>query len=181
MVSLVAKRYAEAFFRVGLQNNNLDILFDDVTGIQEVFRTNKVLDITLKNPKIPSKCKLSLLKDLFQKNISKESFALLMLVIKKSRQEFLLDIFESFVKKCDEHRNIVDVIISSADDIDDEYINTIKENIEKNINKSVRIEKVIDEQLIAGIKVKVDNVLLDRTLDGKINRISKAIVRKEAI
>ena len=175
MVSIVSRKYSEALFLVGKDKNSLDKYQNEVLDLSEVFKMNKDIMTSLCHPQLPLQSKMQIVNDLFSSKVSKEVVALLYVVLRKSRQEFLLEIFDAFVERCKEKRNVSTAVITSSEEIDDKYIEMIKKELEKKTNKSIEVEKRIDDRLIGGVKVMVDNILYDGSIDGKIKNIYKAI------
>ena len=175
MVSIVSRKYSEALFLVGEEKSSIDKFEKEVTELSDVFKMNKDIMTSLCHPQLPLQSKVAIVKDLFSNKLSKEVVALMIVVLRKSRQEFLPEIFEAFLEKCKEDKNVATAVIISAEKLGEKYINEIKKDLEKKTTKKIEIEERIDDRLIGGVKIMVDNVLFDGSIDGKIKNIYKAI------
>ncbi|MCQ2978557.1 MAG: ATP synthase F1 subunit delta [Clostridia bacterium] len=175
MVSIVSRKYSEALFLVAKEKHSLPQFEKDVTDLSEVFRYNKEIMNTLMHPQLPMQNKMDVVNALFKGEVSKEVVALLNVVLKKSRQEFLPEIFEAFIEKCKTSKNISTAVIMSAEKLDDKSIERIVNDLKKKTKKEIEVEEKIDDRLIGGVKVMVDNILYDGSIDGKIKNIYKAI------
>ena len=175
MVSIVSRKYSEALFLVGEEKSSIDKFEKEVTELSDVFKMNKDIMTSLCHPQLPLQSKVQIVTDLFGDKVSKEVVALLKVVLRKSRQEFLPEIFEAFIEKCKEDKNVSTAVIISAEKLAQKYIDEIKKDLEKKTTKKIEIEERIDDRLIGGVKIMVDNILYDGSIDGKIKNIYKAI------
>ena len=135
MVSIVSKKYSEALFLVGTEKNTLDKYKKEILELKEVFKLNKEIMQSLCHPQLPLQSKVAIVKDLFSNKLSKEVVALMIVVLRKSRQEFLPEIFEAFIEKCKTSKNISTAVIMSAEKLDDKSIERIVNDLKKKTNK----------------------------------------------
>ncbi|MCQ2750015.1 MAG: ATP synthase F1 subunit delta [Clostridia bacterium] len=175
MVSIVSKKYSEALYLVGAEKNALEKYQNEILDLKEVFFRNKEIMQSLCHPQLPLQAKNAIVQDLFDEKVSREVVALLYVVLRKSRQEFLPEIFDAFIERCKINNNISTAVVISAEKLNDDYIKKIKNELENKIAKTIEIEERIDDRLIGGMKVMVDNKLFDGSIDGKIKNIYKAI------
>ncbi len=176
MVGIVSKKYAEALFKIGNDKKKLDVYLNEALDIKEIFEKEKQLNVVLCHPQLPLNCKQAIIKDAFEGKISKEMMGLFYLVLKKNRQEFIVDILDYFILKVNAKNNLVEADLFVADEIDAAYIEKIRKTLEKKVNKEVKIETKVDESLIAGFKIKMDNTMFDRSVASRIKNLNKAII-----
>ena len=176
MVSIVSKKYSEALYIVGIERDNLKKFQKEIIELKEIFKLNKEIMTSLCHPEIPLKSKIQIIDELFSGKVSKEIIGLFNVILKKSRQEFIPEIFEAFIERCKEHENISTALVMSAEKLTDKNISRIKKELEKKTSKKIEIEERVDESLLGGIKIIVDNILFDGSIDGKIKKLNRAII-----
>lgn len=176
MVSVVSKKYSEALYIVGMERDTLKIFEKEILELKDIFKFNKEIMTSLCHPEIPLKNKVQIIDALFGGKVSKEIIGLFNVILRKSRQEFIPEIFEAFIDRCKEHENISTALVMSAEKLTDKNISRIKKELEKKTAKKIEIEERIDESLIGGIKIIVDNILFDGSIDGKIKNLNRAII-----
>lgn len=80
--------------------------------------------------------------------------------------EFVLEaevtpVMQRFVDIARDRLGIVNAVIISAAPLNDRQINDIKEKVEKKFNKTVEISTQIDESLLGGFRIMVDDMVID--------------------
>lgn len=175
MASIVSKRYSDALFMIALEKNNVKKFDGEIRDLKEVFMMNKKIGRTLSHPHLPLQNKIEIVDALFNGKVSKEVVALLKVMLKKGRHDYMIETFDSFIERCKKNANISTALVMSAEKLNDSYIKKIKQELENKTSKNIEVEERIDERLIGGVKIIVDNLLFDGSVDGKIKNINKAI------
>ncbi|MBC7325220.1 MAG: ATP synthase F1 subunit delta, partial [Moorella sp. (in: Bacteria)] len=88
----------------------------------------------------------------------------LYLLIDHKREMFLKDIVSFFTEMANRARNLVEVQVTSAVELEKEEKKKLTEVMEKVTGKKVRAEYFVDPSLIGGVVVRVG----DRVIDGSI-------------
>ena len=176
MVSIVSNKYSEALYKVGVERDSLKKFQKEIIELKEIFKLNREIMNSLCHPELPLKSKVEIIEELFKGKVSKEIMGLFNVILKKSRQEFIPEIFETFIEKCKVHDNISTAVIMSAEKLSNKNITRIKKELEKKTTKKIEIEERVDENLIGGIKIIVDNILFDGSIDGKLKNLNRAII-----
>ena len=57
------------------------------------------------------------------------------------------------------------------------YINTLQENLKGVINKNVDFKIEVDNDLVGGIKLRIENTFLDASLKSKLNRLQNKLLQ----
>ena len=96
-------------------------------------------------------------------------------ILRKNNDLSLVDkIIEQYYKYYREQRNISKIEVSSAKKLNPEILNKI---IQK-FNKQIEIEEIIDESLVGGIVLRVDdNLLIDGSVKKKLENLKKNITK----
>lgn len=176
MARLVSKVYGEALFDFAKGSNSLDKMYENALDIINVFNINgEVLDFLL-NPKITDDQKIEFLNTLFSKLDNKKILEFLSIIIKKGRQKEIVPILKHFTHLTLKDKNIGEATVFSAKELTD----TQKNALEQKLISTTSFDKFIvdynvDESLIAGLKIKIDDKVIDTTYKTKIFDISKSL------
>ena len=71
-----------------------------------------------------------------------------------------------------EYRKKLLVEVSTAEKLSDKNLASLKDLLEKKYDQAIQIETVIDPSLIAGLKVKVGDHIIDGSVRSKLDRLS---------
>lgn len=172
-ISIISQRYALALFNLALEMNILDRVSSDMNLVLEVTRENPEFRRLLASPIIPERKKGSILKGIFEKHLDPLSFRFLQLVTRKEREVYLGNICGHFAILYKKHKNIITIEITAAYPIDDEIRIKIIELIEEKQQKTVELIEKIDENIIGGIVLRVDDKKFDASLRRQLLRLRK--------
>jgi F-type H+-transporting ATPase subunit delta len=98
----------------------------------------------------------------------------LQLVIKKERAFHLEDITGSFVSLYKKHQNILITKLKTASPIDGETRTKILALLTEATHKNIELIEEIDEKLIGGFVLTLDDRQYDASLSKKISTLSKS-------
>ena len=179
MASLVAENYSSALFELANEENKLDAVKNELNEINGVLNEYPDLYRILTHPLIEkSEKKDTLLKVFDGMDISVSSFV--RLLIDKNRFNAFNDIVLEFNRKYNKANNIDVAYVTSAKELDETQINSLKAMLEKKTGKTVEIKTAVDEDLIAGLRVRINDELLDNSVATKLAKMKDA-VNKTAI
>jgi ATP synthase, F1 delta subunit len=166
-------RYAKAYLEVANDRNSLDQAAADMRAIQETVAASKELSSVLENPMTSPVLKKSILDELF-KELSTATKDLIRVLSENDRLELLDDIAERFVTLLAKHRGQVQVtlIIPSADQrevLEKTVLHLLKDQGYANVLLKVEV----NPELIGGFVLKLDDLLYDASVAGKLNALKK--------
>ena len=196
MARLVSKVYGEALYDFAKENNQLEKMYEEALDIIDVFDANDNVSDFLLNPNITEQEKISFLHNLFvdklwsgpiakifkffninlNKGQDPKILDFLNLVIKKGRQKEILPILRHFAHLVLEEKNVGEADIFSAHILSDKQKSELKKKlIDSTKYNDFIINYTVDESLIAGLKIKIDDKVFDTTYKTKLFDISKSL------
>lgn len=171
----IASRYAKSLLEQALQNNSLDAVYDDVKGMRSSIKNSSELSALLKSPIVKAEKKQSILKSVFGGKVNATSEAFLNIVTDKSREGYLLDIFDAFENQYNKHHKITSAKITSATEIDDNILAEVKKIVKDNTGfDNIQLESTIDPSLIGGFVLQFEDKLYDCSVKRKLNKLKKS-------
>jgi len=176
MDRITALRYSKALFDIAKEQDKIEIYNESAQILSKLLETDENFISALSNPSISKKQKMELVETALRGRIPDDFLGLFELVLRRGREESLIEIFNCFTGLYYEHKRMVKALITSAHILDKIQIDEIKNIISKKINKSIDAEFVVDPSLIAGFRVEVDGVLFDFTVSNKITKLKRQLL-----
>ncbi|OQX79494.1 MAG: ATP synthase F1 subunit delta [Bacteroidetes bacterium 4484_276] len=172
--TIISQRYAKALFELALEMKILDRVNQDMLLVQSVTVENPEFKRLLASPIIPPGKKSQIIKGIFEKHLERLSFRFLQLVVKKEREAYLQNIAESFISMYKKFNNILPVKLTTAQPIDDEIRREMLILLKDATHKKIELEEKVEENLIGGFVLNLDDSQYDASLRKKISRLQKA-------
>lgn len=178
--SIVAKRYAVALFEICKEKNNLDTVVEEARTVTEVFSTNTELLSFLKHPKISFQQKKQLLSEAFT-SISSEFKNTLMLMVESKRLDEIAQMAENFVELSNEAKSVADAQVYTTRALTDAEREAVSAAFAPKVGKkSLRIENIVDRDIIGGMKLRIGNRIFDGSISGKLSRLERQLLTQHS-
>ncbi len=178
-ISLAAKNYAEALIEIGQENLiSFDKLSSELRDINDTLNSSPELRNVLANPSFTDEVKADVLESIFKDNVDSHLINFLKILISKKRIMEFGEIYLDFNNKLNDIRNIQPVEVVSAVELDEDTKNRIVQKLNARLGKTVQPEWDVDEDIIAGITVKINDDVIDMSLKNRIDKLSKSLMLK---
>ena len=178
----VAKRYAKAFMEI-LPEQKQEKALDEMKNIVKSLKEIKSLRAFLNSPIISEEKKLGIAKEVF-KSFSKETQNLIALLIQNGRSENLKEVANSVIQEYRTRHGIKKAIITSADKLSEEQLTAIIQKIKSDLaidTNKIEVEQRIDESLIGGFILRIDDTQFDTSIKTRLNKIKQEFDTKQTI
>ena len=172
----VSIRYSSSFLETVISKNLLEVISNEVDFILKVFRSSSELVSVIEIPVIKGQLKISIIDEIFKDKINDETLNFLKFVIKKGRENYLLNILEKYLDLKDEHLGIVNVNVKTAYEFDDEQSKALELNLEKKLNKRVRLNYSIDDTILGGFIAKIGDTMHDASIKHQLELLQKKFI-----
>ncbi|MDH3268800.1 MAG: ATP synthase F1 subunit delta [Ignavibacteria bacterium] len=169
----ILHRYATSLLETAIEKNNLDVVTSDIKLLVETLDQNRQLQLMLDSPVVRLETKLSIMKEIFNEKISKESMDFIEFVISKKRESLLNSIGKRFLELRDEHLGIANVFVTTSTEFSNEQKNVLQSKLEKILDKKVRLNFKTDLKLVGGFIAKVDDTLYDASIKHQLELLKK--------
>ncbi|MEG0368185.1 MAG: F0F1 ATP synthase subunit delta [Coprobacillus sp.] len=174
-MDIICSRYAESLFALAKEENQIDVYQKDMNKIHDVFSDENFVQF-FSHVALQDDIKMNVLKKCFENQVSLYVFNFLMLLVTKRRIKFIQGICEHFQSLCNDYFGIKVGKVYSAYSLSDEEIMRIENVMSQKENKKVQLRMIIDETLIGGIKVEIDNRVYDDSLSYKLETLKKELL-----
>lgn len=169
--NLIAKKYAEALVEVEAS----ETVLADLKLIKATLEDNSNLSSSFENPSVDEETKIKILADVFDKQVSPVAVNLMKLCIQKRRTNIINLLAGHYETAYLNKNNIELASLESPSEISAGELDEIKTQLEKVFDKGIKIEAKNNPELIAGMKINVNNKVLDYSLKSKIKKLNQSL------
>ena len=176
---LVAKRWALALMELALEDENIskEEILDDLYEVSEVIESSEELSEVFQNPSISTEEKQIVICKLFQNSIMPIVYNFLFALNLRKRVSIIPEIAIEFKKELERIKNIARVNVTSAIELSDERKEQIKIKIAEKLDKDVIVDWCVDSDIIAGLIFNIDELIVDNSIQHKLEDLSKEIIK----
>ena len=173
----VARRYARAIFEL-YQPQELDQASGALRSFHSLWKTNKELRDSLKNPANPIGERLEVVRQVAQriKSGDQNLTNFLCLLLSNGRLDAIGPICEAFQAMIDQLKKRLALEITSAFPIDDGEKGEILGRIQKDFGAMASIAWHVSPELLGGLRIKAGDQLLDSTIDGALSSLTEDLI-----
>jgi len=98
-----------------------------------------------------------------------ENFIGFFKIVAEHSKLFLLEkIYSEFKKLLDVADDVTEVTVTTTEPIEKSFEKKIVDSLCKKLNKKVRLNKLINPELIGGIIIKIDSIMIDNSVKTKL-------------
>lgn len=169
----LASRYASSLLSLASEHKRLQEVYQDMQLIDSLIKQTREFDLFLKSPIIKVHQKTKVVRHLFKGRVNDLTERFIELLIKNSREIYLSDVVESFVHLYDLKKHIKTAFITTAHPLNESNLKKLKEITALIKADHVKLVLSIDESLIGGFKLKIDDYLIDASLSNKLNEVRR--------
>lgn len=173
--------YSDALFQVILENQlNKNKYLEETDFLLEIFKQEKDFIYFLNSLSIKNADKFLVIDEVFKNDLSEEMLNFVKIIVKNSHINEINAILLNLKKIILNSENIVEGIVYSTNKLDKETIDKISNKINSKLNKTVKLKNLIDKSLISGIKIVVEDLVIENSFKSKINQLKKQILEGDS-
>jgi F-type H+-transporting ATPase subunit delta len=174
--SMVAKRYALALFQIAKEQQLLGVVEEELRVVREVMHYNKELSAVLKSSKLSLEKKKDVIRASFG-TVSAYVLNTLLILIDRHREDEIVEVANQFFELANEEMGIADAEVYSTRELTDAERDAISATFAAKVGKkSLRIENIVDSELLGGVKLRIGNRIYDGSLRGKLDRLERKLL-----
>ena len=167
-------RYATALFDLAAECGMLNEYFDQVVAVRDALQSDEGRSF-MEHPDISDKDKHEFLEAVFAGNLYDDIKGFLYLLIAKNREKLIVPALSAFIDLVDSHNGKTTAAVVSAVQLNEQQISSLKNVLEKKLNKQVEISAKVDSSLIGGLYIHVDGYFIDYTVRKQLNDLKDSI------
>lgn len=166
--------WAYAIYDLTNENKNLALVSNEAAEITRLLKKNKDYLYVLNSYDIDENEKYRLIDEAF----SRYNFYLvntLKLAAKQHVIKYIIVILTKFVELSNEKRNIKYGFVYTISPLPERELKRLEVKLSNELKANIHLTNEIDPKLIAGIKIKVDDYLIDNSIVNKLNDFKKVV------
>ncbi|HHX50398.1 MAG TPA: ATP synthase F1 subunit delta [Clostridia bacterium] len=177
----VARRYAEAFFALSLEQGLLEQVTGDLELLRKTLEDNRELTLLVDNQRIPGDQKYRVLLELFEKRMENLTLNFLGVIFSKRREYYLKQIIAEFFQKADQHQGIMEVEIRTAVELGTETAQLLQLRLARSTGKKLRLKFQVQPELLGGALIKMGDKVIDGSVATKLKRLQQKLGSQGAL
>jgi F-type H+-transporting ATPase subunit delta len=176
----VARRYAEAVFEIGAQQETVDRWRDDIQVLAE-YLGNRRLAFVLNEPKIPLTRKEQIVRDLLTGKVQPEAINVAMLLVERGLVDAAPSIRDAFEKLYNDYRGQAVAQVTTAIPLDAELRSRITAELTEITGKRIILQEKVDPSILGGAIARIGDTLIDGSLKRRFQLLRQQIAQSGTI
>lgn len=174
--SVAAQRYALALFELAQKNGQTGPVLEDLQELKKAFQDNEQLGELLVTPSFSETKKKELLADLF-KGANPLVLNTLSVLVDRKRIDEVIHLVDEFIAYANEAAGVAEAKVYSTRPLTAEESQSISTAFARKVGKqSLKIENIIDSNLIGGIRLQIGNRIYDSSVSAKLERLKRELI-----
>jgi ATP synthase F1 delta subunit len=168
---IITNQYAKAAFNAAKKAGTIEQFLSGLKLFSDNF--SSLISEELSNPAISKTDLASITGELAKKiSLNSEVTAFLMIVAKARRIKYIKAIYQNFLKLSKLDKNILEVKLFTVNPLEPEQQSKIKDLLQKKYpGKTIEINQIIKPDILGGILIQIDSLVIDATLKNQLMAI----------
>ena len=170
-------RYSLALYELAQENGIVNEVEKQSTALLKLIINSKEFDYFIKNPtnaKLEQQKTILEIGNKFKLNQLLVNF--MCFLISKRRFYFIKQILKDFLETCSKKRGEMKAQLTSAKELSESEINSIKEELTKNFSSKIKLNYKYDASLIGGLVVQIGSTMVDTSIKNKLQKIENKMI-----
>jgi F-type H+-transporting ATPase subunit delta len=172
-----AKSYSQALYEIASEEKKLKDVEEHSSSIIKLVSQSEDFNSLIKDPTNKQEDQLSVINLIFEKfslnNLLKK---FLNFLVTKRRFFYIEKILKDFVMICSKNRGEISAKLTVAKELNENEINKIKDELSKNFGSNVKLNYNYDPDLIGGLIMQVESVMIDTSIKNKLQQIENKMI-----
>ncbi|MDR1577417.1 MAG: ATP synthase F1 subunit delta [Deltaproteobacteria bacterium] len=173
---VLAKRYAQALFSLGLDDHAYEAYGQELADFWASLKAAGPEGEVLSSPAFPKEVRGGALELVLAKaGLSQIVGDFLRLLHRRGRLGFLGEIVSAYQKLLDEKNGLIRGLLTTASSLDDSQLSALKSVLGTYMGRRVELTVKLDPSIIGGVVAKLGDLVLDGSLKAKLNRLGRLL------
>lgn len=176
---LTAKRWAKALMELVIEDENIskDEILNNLNDVSDTINASKELEDAINNPSVSTEEKNEVISKIFYDKIHPLVYNFMFALNLKKRLNIIKEIAIEFQKELEIQKNILNVEITSAIELDEGKKDEIRNRVAEKLSKDVRVNWNVDSEIIAGLIFNIDSTVVNNSIKYKLDNLTKDIIK----
>lgn len=172
----ITSRYAEALYSLKRDSNSLEKTQEEIRELKKVFLENPDFIVILDSSYKTIEEKIEII-DKTLVGVDEEIKNLLKVIIRNHRARYIIEIFDGFISLVNEHRGVIEGLVYSTEKLSDEQLEKLNLAISKVEKRPTELRNIIDQNLIGGVKVVINDHIYDGSIKHHIENMKNSLIK----
>ncbi len=173
LISRVAYRFAKALLQLAIERDELDVVLKDIQLVYSTCDENRDFRMMLESPVIKVDKKRKIFHIVFEERLSEISIKFFDIIFRRSREELIMDIAQSFISQYKVFKKIHLVTVETAEPLDEENRKRIVGYLNAKTDDSLELIEKVNKELIGGIILRMNDLQIDASVRNNLNKLEK--------
>ncbi len=176
-LSLVARRYAQALFDLGVERGELDRVVDEMTTLADAWESSADLRNAIENPLVSHPAKKAVVGELVDRISATDTVRYgVELLVDRRRARTLPSVARLLRELADARRGVVRAEVTTAVMLSDVYYARLQAQLERMTSKRFVIDRRVDPSLIAGVVTRIGDRVIDGSLRTRLHSLRESMM-----
>jgi F-type H+-transporting ATPase subunit delta len=173
-LTTIARPYAEAAFRLSLEQNALQH-WSDMLGLIEAVVRDEQIATRIGDPNVDEQALESLILGTLGDRLDGAGRNFVQVLLQNGRLELVPQIRALYDELKREHEGVLEAKIISALPVGDDQVRPLLAALEKKYGRKVSAQVEVDPELIGGARIVVGDKVIDATVRGRLDIMAAAL------
>ena len=172
-----AKSYSQALYELATEEKNLNDVEEHAVSIIKLISQSEDFNSLIKDPTNKQDDQLNSINIIFERfNLNSLLKKFLNFLVMKRRFFYVKKILKDFVMICSKNRGEISAKLTVAKELNANEINKIKDELSQNFGSNVKLNYTYDPDLIGGLIMQVESVMIDTSIKNKLQKIENKMI-----
>ena len=172
-----AKSYSQALYELASEEKKLNEVEEHTTSIIKLISQSEDFNSLIKDPTNKQEDQLNAINFIFEKfSLNSLLKKFLNFLVMKRRFFYVEKILKNFVMICSKNRGEISAKLTVAKELNENEINKIKDELTQNFGSNVKLDYNYDPDLIGGLIMQVESVMIDTSIKNKLQQIENKMI-----
>ncbi|MEW6183133.1 MAG: F0F1 ATP synthase subunit delta [Bacillota bacterium] len=171
----VAERYSRALFEIAQKENLLDKIEQELSDIMDTLDASQDLRRVVFHPQVPTSVKKDIVKEVFGAEVEPYTLNFINVIMDARREIFLKDVVGEYTRLVNETRNVVEVEITSAVEVQSADKDELVKALGKVTGKDVKVGYQVEPEILGGLVVRIGNRVIDSSVARQLQRLKEQV------
>ncbi len=174
MITDVSLQYARALFELANSDEKQEF-YETLLILEKVIINDREVLKVFEHPLLTPDQKKEIIRNTLDNKVSDTFLNFMFVVIDHGRINELANITSSYKMILDDYLQQKEVLVYSSYPLTKIQLENLSKSLGKHYNKHIKIIENVDSTLVGGIKIVVDNEIIDATILNKLEKVIDSI------
>ena len=172
-----AKSYSQALYELATEEKKLNDVEEHAVSIIKLISQSEDFNSLIKDPTNKQDDQINSINIIFERfNLNSLLKKFLNFLVMKRRFFYVEKILKDFVMICSKNRGEISAQLTVAKELNANEINKIKDELSQNFGSNVKLNYTYDPDLIGGLIMQVESVMIDTSIKNKLQKIENKMI-----